>query len=265
MWGSMGFQALLLFSAPLPHYPLLFAFNILVWIGGLIGLGLVLSRWKSLSEELQYSLILFGGMFLGTEISILNAGSGQDHYFLQLAPFIAILSASLFCTISKTYRRGIVAGTLVLVALTVLASTPLLSVYGMMFSKAQAGQPLSQSRARAIADYLKEENTRHEPIYMMSDHLAYWYMGLTPLTPASTHPSNISKEDTLRPFLGNNVSTVGELKRILDQQPRFIAKPRIVWYLREQPGAQQYLDKQLTIHYKLVKNIQGILIYRRDS
>jgi len=100
---------------------------------------------------------------------------------------------------------------------------------------------------------------------MMSDHLAYWYIGLTPLTQASTHPSNISKEHLLRPLLGNNVSTLGELKRILDQKPRFIAKPKAVWYLRKRPGAGNYLDEQLAIHYKLVKKIQGTLIYRRHS
>ena len=172
------------------------------------------------------------------------------------------MSAFYLCSITGNYLRKI--ATIVFLATALISFIPVVSQYGVVVSRAMASQPLAHGPGREIAEYLREENNNNEPVYMMVDHIAYWFIGLEPLTKASTHPSNISKEPILRPILGEDVSTIGELKRILDQKPRFIVKKNFVWYLKDRPAARNHLDRQLAAHYKMVKKISGRHIYRRN-
>ena len=99
-------------------------------------------------------------------------------------------------------------------------------------------------------------------MYLMEEHVVYWLTGNRPLTPMSTHPSNIAKRDILRVMRGPNATPIEELQLIFAQAPRFVARPTEIHYLRSEPAALTWLDGELASRYRLIDSIDGLQLYR---
>jgi len=78
----------------------------------------------------------------------------------------------------------------------------------------------------------------------------------------STHPSNIAKRDILRVIRGPNATPLAELQQIFAQAPRFVARPAEVSYLRREPAALAWLDRELASRYRLIQSLDGLQLYR---
>jgi 4-amino-4-deoxy-L-arabinose transferase-like glycosyltransferase len=234
---------------------------VLILIGGWLGLKLLFRRWKKISQVQQNQLTLLVVFFLATEISILKSGASYSHYIIQLYPFFGLIAALLLNTFlpSKVRLRTVIT---VLSILAILLSE-IFTKYQIIADRALAGQPLTYGPGYEIATYLNRENVSQEPVYMMSDHIAYWLTDLKPLTKLTTHPSNISREYLLKALLGSEATTETEMAKILAQQPKFIVKKKDSWYLSDKLAARILLEETLKTQYKLVKEIQEREIYRQ--
>ena len=102
-------------------------------------------------------------------------------------------------------------------------------------------------------------------MYLMEEHVAYWLTGHRPPTPLSTHPSNIAKGDLLRAMRGPDATPLGELQQIFALAPRFVARPTEIPYLRNEPVAVRWLDRELASRYRLVDSIGGLEVYRLST
>ena len=78
----------------------------------------------------------------------------------------------------------------------------------------------------------------------------------------TTHPSNIAKGSILRVIRGPNATPLGELQQIFAQAPRFVARPTDVSYLRNEPAALTWLDRELASRYRLIRSFDGLQLYR---
>ncbi len=230
-------------------------------IGGWFGLKLLFRRWKKISQVQQNQLTLLVVFFLATEISILKSGASYSHYTIQLYPFFGLIATLLLNTFlpSKVRLRTVIT---VLSILAILLSE-IFTKYQIIADRALAGQPLTYGPGYEIATYLNRENVSQEPVYMMSDHIAYWLTDLKPLTKLTTHPSNISREYLLKALLGSEATTETEMAKILAQQPKFIVKKKDLWYLSDKLAARILLEETLKTQYKLVKEIEEREIYRK--
>ena len=65
IWKVAISQGLWIFWYSIQTNPPLFLFHALVWVSGLIGIGILVVKWKALSEKELYAILLFAGMFLG--------------------------------------------------------------------------------------------------------------------------------------------------------------------------------------------------------
>jgi 4-amino-4-deoxy-L-arabinose transferase-like glycosyltransferase len=238
----------------------LFGISVLVWMGGLAGIPYLLAQWSNASQEQRRGVILLFLFFVGTALSILKGGAAFSHYLIQLVPFMALAAAVLLNALLVSRFRWLTTGFVVL--LLAVSLKPIIVEYQSLTSRIVAQKTLTYGPTYEIAAYLSQENPSKEPIYMMTDHIVYWFLDAKPLS-KFVHPSVIAKEYLLKILVGADTSTEKEMAKILAQKPKFIVKKKYIWYLRNKIATKLLLEENLRTQYNLVKEIEGRQIYRR--
>ena len=242
--------------------PHLFGICTLFWLGAIAGIILLVLKWNKISEKQKLGWLFWAIFLISTEISILKSGAAHEHYFIQLIPFIAIPVGLFLDTIVFRHLNWLLISVVSLMFL--IAIKPILGGYYRLASRALDAQPLDNSAALEIANYLKQNGVDGKSIYMMSDHIIYWLVDSQPLSKSTTHPSTIGKEYLLKILLGPDGSSKSEMARVLSKEPEFIVKRKDVWYLQDNE-VKQLLKEILLTEYELVHKVQERQIYRRKS
>jgi 4-amino-4-deoxy-L-arabinose transferase-like glycosyltransferase len=232
--------------------------NLLLWILG--GTGFIALWWQSanLSAVLRSKIKLLLVSTVVTAFGILKTGRAYEHYLLQLIPFAALLAAALLEQLSSRLRWVL----LILVAvLTVISGDSVLIEYKTLTSRVLAHKDLRYGAAYEIASYLKRENNSARPVYLLTDHIAYWFMNSYPLTKMSTHPANVASLSLIRSVIGENATPEEELIKIFQQRPEFVVTEPNVWWLRG--NARTLFEDILARDYVLVTEIEERKVYRK--
>lgn len=212
----------------------------------------------NINNSRRWFTILITG-FLSVVLSILNGGQAHSHYLIQLMPFLSLFAmfalSPLFSAVSLKIMLP--------VSLAVMVLMLPAAEYRVFFSHWQAGNQLTYGTAYEIADYFEQSNIQDKSIYMMTSHLAYWFIGKQPLTGTSTHPSNISKPHLIGLSLSPEATTDDALLEILEQQPDYIVTQPNISYLRDFESLRVQLDETLSSQYSLVHEIHSVQIYKR--
>jgi hypothetical protein len=186
------------------------------------------------------------------------SGAAYPHYLIQAAPFFALSTGVLIDVLMRTRGRLVVLSLFLLVLLIPTLKT--IGRYPETFNRVFETGTWPTGSAYRIADYIRDQNDTDEPIYLMTDHLVYWLIDAEPLTKLA-HPSGIGKEFFLRMFLGPDATSDGEMRKILDQRPRYIVKKEKTRYLPE--STRKLLENELRESYELVETIEDRRIHRR--
>ena len=223
------------------------------------GVAVLATRWNARQDE-RPGIALLALFMTGVGLGIVTSGDPYGHHLIQLAPFAAMLAAMCVGQFSGFVRLGLL---LYMGALTVVSITPVAAEYTAAISRALAHQTLRYGAAYEIAAYLNHENPSRRPVYLMSDHIAYWFADLRPPTKLTTHPSNIGEQSLIEAVVGEGASTSEELRKVFRQKPEFVVVPERVFYLQREP--MRLLEDILSAEYVLVTQIQGRKIYRIRS
>jgi 4-amino-4-deoxy-L-arabinose transferase-like glycosyltransferase len=201
-------------------------------------------------------LVLFT---VGVGVAIVKAGPPHSSHTLLLAPFAAAFAAVFVDRLARRARLS----TLALVgALVLISLSPIVDGYRAVVSRTLAHEPLRSGAAYEIADYLKRENVAHRPVYLMTDHIAYWLGDSPPPTRLTTHPATISQQFLLDALVGQGASTEEELRKVYRQRPEFIVM-HPGW--SREGEARQWLKQTLDDDYVVATRIQGRTVYRRKA
>ena len=227
------------------------AFWLLGFGGTIYGCYMLIKRGRRSSEAIVLPLVFM----LATFISVIQSGAAHKHYLIQVQPFVAIFAGLLIAQLTVGNFRPIVLIAIVGISLHMLL--PSIQEYRTLISRIGSGQTLYYGSTRDVTDVLLQHNPDSQPIYLMTDHLAHWHTGTWPMSPASTHPSNIAKPDLL-PFVeGEKTSPLAELEKILSQRPGIIVTVPDIWYLQDHPDVQQRLDNELDRSYVKIDEIDS--------
>ncbi|NER78381.1 MAG: glycosyltransferase family 39 protein [Leptolyngbya sp. SIO1D8] len=228
--------------------------SILVWGGALIGMGVIVAQWRKIHVWERRNIILLFFFFAGTLYSILKGGAAHPHYLIQIIPFVTICAGIGLGFLSSKACSWQVA--IMIVSIIFLGSRPALTGYQNIQSRIASGKELDHGSAYEIAEYIKQAGSAEKSVYLMVDHIAYWFLEKQPLSRVTTHPSNISKEYLLEFVEGSETTTEIELARVLEKEPDFIVTTRDIGYLDSQQSAKTLLEKTLEEDYRLVKEVQ---------
>ena len=146
-----------------------------------------------------------------------------------------------------------------------MSAKPIASQYELIAERFSNGKPLPYGAAYQLVDVLTQQNPQNDSMYLMTDHIVYWLTGTNPLTKATTHPSNISKEFMLENIAGTGATTETEMAKVLALKPAFIVKRVAESYLRNKTAEHEMLDRELADLYAQTAEIDGRIIYKRQA
>ena len=232
--------------------------NPLIVIIFLVGIAPLYKRWRSVAGLKRHMIVSFAIVAIATGFSIVLSGVPRRHYLIQLIPFLTIpVAVSLATGLSARHRT--LTTTVVLLGLAVPARW-IGRQYGNVIGRARRGE-LFDDRGYRIARFLRDVNPNREPVYLMTDHIAYWLTGTRPPTKIVTHPSNVAREYLIEAVVGPSATPGSEMEKILATRPRYIVTRNRLRYMRDVPQAAAVLEDRLAAAYQLTEVIGGSRIY----
>ncbi|MFT4173959.1 MAG: glycosyltransferase family 39 protein [Rhodocyclaceae bacterium] len=206
--------------------------------------------------------------FGATLVSVLLSGGAFAHYLIQISPFMAIFAAAVLVPAlgarhTPARRRGMATAAVVVMLIAML---PTLGAYRALSVRSEQRGTLRFSPEYAIAGYLRTHSTPQDGVYMMTDHIVYWFLGKAPIDQAVTHPSNIAKSYLLKHMRGEATTPDAALNDLFThKRPRFVVRTQELAYLKTDLDALAVIDHELATSYVLETNIEGRQIYRRKN
>jgi hypothetical protein len=236
----------------------------IVWIGILYGLWLCFrpAPGRPLIDPQQAHILL--AYLTGGAASLVFAGAPHTHYLVQIVPVAAVLLAVAISLPPKWLgkRPAQVALACVLVFVSVAATH---EPYRILVQRLAAKQALRYGAAYDVAEYLKRANPERRPIWMLSDHITYWLLEQYPPTRMSTHPSNVARSDLVRSVEGPFANCESEIDKIFAQEPAFVIKRDVEWYLELCPRGGEQVAEWLARDYRTDAVVAELQIYRRKA
>jgi 4-amino-4-deoxy-L-arabinose transferase-like glycosyltransferase len=249
------------------HHNLTGLLGLCIWGGAIATSGYGLMRWRQLSPHQRHTLTALWVVTGATTLSILRSGATHGHYLIQLAPWVSVLAAWGWSELWQHRRLRLMGMVAIAAAVTLSISTLTAGAYGTLAGRLIAGRGLASGPAHGVAAYLTEHAQPEDTAYLLVDHIAYWLTDTHPLTPCTTHPSNLTKPELLPYCSGEAMATPeSELTKVLALQPRFIVTLRQPpWYFQGYDNLAQQLDQVLTQDYASVEEIADRVIYQRRT
>lgn len=205
---------------------------------------------------IQVLLIVFSGIVL----SFVQAGKVNGHYLIQAYPFILIpfaVAVSKLPEIKRKYQP-------LLLILILVPIESYLEYANIVSNKMEKGT-FYNGEGIEVPKYIMDNKLDNQSIFFAEYHIGYWMLDATPPTVASTHPSNITREE-LFPYMKNPRKTsIQELRYILEEErPKIIvARKGKRIFDKKYEELNAYIDPYLEEHYVLRETIGRGLIYQR--
>ena len=113
--------------------------------------------------------------------------------------------------------------------------------------------------------FIKNNNLETKNILFFEYHIGYWNLDTLPPTIASTHPSNICRDELFIFFKNPRKNSLEELKFIMEElQPKtvVIRKGRRILDKKE-IEENEYIDAYLAKHYRNFATVENAEILQR--
>jgi hypothetical protein len=117
----------------------------------------------------------------------------------------------------------------------------------------------------SVPSYIKNNNLETKNILFFEYHIGYWNLDTLPPTIASTHPSNICRDELFTFFDNPRKNSIEELKFIMEElQPKtvVIRKGRRILDKKE-IEENEYIDAYLAKHYSNFATVENAEILQR--
>ncbi|MEO1487520.1 MAG: glycosyltransferase family 39 protein [Bacteroidota bacterium] len=255
LWFSSVFEAPLAYSNA-KHHSATSTLPIFLLVGLLFFLG----YWKKLLPKTDCRVTLLVVTSLGVLLSFMQAGKINGHYLIQFYPFVLVLLGIVFEKLPRLNKKFYP----ILLLLLFVPMESYLEYANIIKNKSAKGS-FFNGEGIDIPNYLKAEKLDDKSIFFTEYHIGYWLLDKKSPTVASTHPSNVTREE-LFPFMRNSRDTAQEeLEYITGTvRPELIVarKNRSVFDGRRRE-LNKHIDSILKVDYKLIQTIDKGLIYQK--
>ena len=259
LWWKSVIQAPLKYTSAEPFSPE----KILPFV--LLITAFFLITWKKGNIDFKKSgiQILFVAV-LGVCVSFVKGGKVNGHYLIQLYPFLLLFVSALVSGLPQLRNMKFSPYLLLLLLLVPIESYK--EYYAIYQHKKEKGSYYN-GEGIWVPEYLQEEGLKTDKVLFLEYHIGYWMLGEYPLTPASTHPSNLCREE-LFPFFDNpRRSTMEELKYVFEEvEPGIvITRKNKRIFDKEEVAANAYASQFIQDHYQLHTSLEAAEIYIRSE
>lgn len=228
----------------------------------IVGLFLFYTWKKKIFSLNDKTIIVLLLAILGVLTSFLKGGRINGHYLIQLHPMLIILVVVAIGKLISFYKWQLPKNIIFLLLLIPMESY--LEYGNIIQHKIEKGS-FFNGEGFSVPMYISKNTLDTKNILFLGYHIGYWNLETLPPTVASTHPSNICR-DELFPFFENpRKNSMEELKYIMESlQPKTIVvrKGRRVFDKKE-IEANEYINTYLAKHYKVEATVEKATILRR--
>lgn len=208
------------------------------------------------------SIILLVIAITGVLLSFLKGGRINGHYLIQLHPIFIILVAVTLSKLQQSRTFKIPKKALLLLLLVPIESY---LEYGNIIQNKIKYDTFYNGEGFSVPRYIREHDLDTKNILFLGYHIGYWNLGELPPSKASTHPSNICR-DELYPFFDNPRKTsVEELTFIMDElRPKtVILRKNKRIFDKKEIDENAFIERYLEKHYKLHTEVENAEILQR--
>ncbi len=206
-------------------------------------------------KDIQVLLIVFSGVVL----SFVQAGKLNGHYLIQVYPFILLPVGMVVARLPEIKKRF----QPLLLLLILVPMESYLEYVNVISNKMERGT-FYNGEGVEVPRFILENRLENRSIFFTEYHIGYWMLNILPPTIASTHPSNITREE-LFPYMNNPRKTaIQELSYIMeDVRPEIlVARKGKKIFDKKRPELNAYIENYLEEHYTLLKTVDRGLIYQ---
>ncbi len=199
---------------------------------------------------------------IGVLFSFVKGGRINGHYLIQLHPMLLILVGIVIYNLIVQYKPKLPIYA-AFIALLIPAES-YLEYVNIIKNKFEKGT-FFNGEGFSTPQYILEHNLETKNILFFEYHIGYWNLDTLPPTTASTHPSNICRDELFPFFYNPRKNSIEELEYIMEElQPKtvVIRKGRRILNKKE-VEENEYLDTYLAEHYKVFATIDNAEILQR--
>ena len=216
-------------------------------------------RWLNFNNR---AVMLIFMAVLGVLLSFLKGGRINGHYLVQVYPMLVILLGIAIQSIVKIHPPKL--PKTLLYILLLIPTESYLEYVNIVWNKLEKGT-FFNGEGFTVPEYINSHNLDKNNILFFGYHIGYWNLDSSPPTKASTHPSNICR-DEIFPFFDNpRKNSMEELRFIMEElRPKTVVvrKDRLV-FDRKEIEENEYIDAYLAKHYKVYAVVENAEILQR--
>ncbi|MBT8264089.1 MAG: glycosyltransferase family 39 protein [Muriicola sp.] len=215
-------------------------------------------QWLSFSDSSTQLLTL---VVIGILVSFLKSGKINGHYLMQVYPMMLLL-VGIVLTNTLSFHKNYVTITISLLLLLPLESY---REYVAVIKNYTIHNTFFNGEGFTVPNFIRERKLNTSDILFFEYHIGYWIIDEQPPTKASTHPSNICR-DELFPLYDNPRNTsMEELQYLLDtlQPITIITRSNKRVFNKDYIAENTYVNRYLEDHYILVDSVDKADVYRR--
>ncbi|MEH6777005.1 ArnT family glycosyltransferase [Maribacter arcticus] len=210
------------------------------------------------NRTIQILLVAIAGVL----VSFVKGGRINGHYLIQLHPMLLILVAIVIQKLTTDYKAKVPKYALLLVLLIPAESY---LEYANIIKNKYERNTFFNGEGFSVPAYIKNKNLETKNILFFEYHIGYWNLDTLPPTIASTHPSNICRDELYTFFDNPRKNSIEELKFIMEElQPKTIVirKGRRILDKKE-IEENKYIDAYLAKHYRKFATVENAEILQR--
>jgi len=199
---------------------------------------------------------------IGVLFSFIKGGRINGHYLIQLHPMLLILVGIVIYNLTLQYKPKLPAY-LALIGLLIPVESYL--EYVNVVKNKIDKDTFFNGEGFSAPQFIIENQLETKNILFFEYHIGYWNLNTLPPTTASTHPSNICRDELFTFFKNSRKNSFEELKFIMEElQPKtvIVRKGRRILDKKEVEG-NEYLDMYIAQHYKIFATVDNALILQR--
>ena len=210
------------------------------------------------NRTVQLLLVAISGVLF----SFVKGGRINGHYLIQLHPMLLILVGIVIYNLILQYKPKLPAYLAFIVLL--IPAESYLEYANVINNKYKKGT-FFNGEGFSAPQFILENKLETKNILFFEYHIGYWNLDTLPPTTASTHPSNICRDELFSFFNNPRKNSIEELQFIMEElQPKtvVIRKNRRILDKKE-IEENEYIDAYLAQHYKLLATVDNAEILQR--
>jgi hypothetical protein len=231
----------------------------------LCGVSLCLSRIRQRPPSQIRHLFFLFSILVATTISFSGGKTMYAHYVMQLIPVLALFGGYLLCRLHESCGRMRPFCYVLAFYILLLPSLPLsftLQRLGRIARDMDSEYHVLASDESRTARYIAAHLPEGRNIWVMDNHIIYWFLSMEPPAKYLMHPDKISLGDEIAIDSGHTETSLGVIERAFAQGPYFIVRESNNRYIREGTPEGDLINAAMRERYEKVARFGRLGVFR---